>query len=145
MKRPIRLGLAVLMVCGILAVTPSGADAAPESPDGAAATEAAAATRTTTVRWGPFDVPANGMTENLFVRPGGCSFLVGFITDCVSMDIEKSCEKCYVTKIIPNLVEAGTNTPVNYDTMGMLHHMVNVNFSRPDVTCRPNFLGGSIS
>lgn len=143
MGRWIKLGLATLLMCTVVAITPSVADAAPDSVGTEAAT--AQTTRTTTVRWGPFNVPAMGMTENLIAKPGGCSWLVGFITDCVSMDIEKPCENCYITKITPNLVVAGTDTVVNYDTMGMLHHVVNMNFSRPDVTCRPSIFGGSIN
>ncbi|HEX6235940.1 MAG TPA: hypothetical protein VFZ68_02035 [Acidimicrobiales bacterium] len=146
MSRRIRLGLAVIMVSGVLAVAPSGAGAAPDSTGEAAATEVASATtHTTTVRWGPFDVPAMGTTENLIAKPGGCSWLVGFFTDCVDMQIEKPCEDCYITKMIPNLVEAGTDTPVNFDNQGMLHHVVNVNWSRPDVTCRPSWFGDTIN
>lgn len=135
----------MLLMCAAVAVTPDIAEAAPDRADSATTAEAAAAVRTTTVRWGPFSVPAMGSTENLIAKPGGCSFLVGFVTDCVDMDIEKPCENCYITKIIPNLVLAGTNTPVNHDTMGMLHHVVNVNWSRPDVTCRPSLFGDTIN
>ncbi len=147
MKRWIKLGAALALACGSLVATPTFAGAAPETADDAVATEAVTqgATQTTTVRWGPFNVPAMGATENLIAKPGGCSSLVGFITDCVDMAIEKPCENCYITKIIPNLVLAGTDTPVNYDTMGMLHHVVNVNFSRPDVTCRPTLFGDAIN
>lgn len=144
MRKWMKLGIAVLMMCGVLVIAPAGADASPAAPDDAVTADAAeaatqGAAQTTTVRWGPFNVPAMGSTENLIAKPGGCSFLVGFFTDCVSMAIEKPCENCYVTKITPNLVLAGTDTPVNYDTMGMLHHVVNVNWSRPDVTCSPGF------
>ncbi|MFI9843643.1 hypothetical protein ACIHFD_41855 [Nonomuraea sp. NPDC051941] len=40
---------------------------------------------------------------------------------------------------MPDLVFAGTDTGVNMDTGGMLHHVVNVDFSRWDVTCPPGF------
>jgi hypothetical protein len=145
--RWIKLGLAALLMCTVVAVTPSVAGAAPDRTESSAAAESAAApvVQTTTVRWGPFNVPAMGTTENLIAKPGGCSWLVGFVTDCVDMDIQKPCENCYITKIIPNLVLAGTNTPVNFDTMGMLHHVVNVNWSRSDVTCRPSLFGDTIN
>lgn len=153
MGRWIKIGLATLLMSTVVAIAPSAADAAPDTADGAAAVDgavavegaaAAQAAQTTTVRWGPFNVPAQGTTDNLIAKPGGCSWLVGFFTDCVSMNIEKPCENCYITKIIPNLVLAGTDTPVNFDTMGMLHHVVNVNWSRPDVTCRPGLFSGTI-
>jgi hypothetical protein len=146
-KRRITFGLVTLLLCSVVAVGPSVADAAPDRVDGAAAAETSAAqtVHTTTVRWGPFNVPANGSTENLIAKPGGCSWLVGFFTGCVNMNIEKPCEDCYITKIIPNLVLAGTDTPVNFNTMGMLHHVVNVNWSRPDVTCRPSWFGDTIN
>jgi hypothetical protein len=150
MNRWIKLGVAVLMLCGVLAAVPAGAGAAPTSTGDAAVAETAevatqGATKTTTVRWGPFNVPAMGSTDNLIAKPGGCSWLVGFFTDCVNTAIEKPCENCYITKITPNLVLAGTDTPVNFDTMGMLHHVVNVNWSRPDVTCRPSWFGDTIN
>jgi hypothetical protein len=154
MRTTIKLAIAALFVCGSLVVAPLGADAAPdtaETADAAAAVEATteaaapAAVNTTTVRWGPFDVPGNGATENLIAKPGGCSWLVGFFTDCIDMQFEKPCENCYITKAVPNLVLSGTNTPVNFNNMGMLHHVVNVNWSRPDVTCRPNLFGDVIN
>jgi hypothetical protein len=132
--RWIKLGLAALLTCTVVAATPTAAGASPEGADGVAAPTV----QTTTVRWGPFDVPGNGTTENLIAKDGGCSWLIGFFTDCVDMNIQKPCENCYITKVIPNLVLAGTDTPVNFNNMGMLHHVVNMNFSRPDVTCRPS-------
>lgn len=146
MSRWIKLALAVVMLSGVLAVTPAGVDAAPTTAGEATATEVASTTtHTTTVRWGPFDVPAMGATENLIAKPGGCSWLVGFVTECVDMQIEKPCEDCYITKMTPNLVLAGTDTRVNFDTQGMLHHVVNMNFSRPDVTCRPSWFGDTVN
>jgi len=86
--RWIKLGLATLLMCTVVAITPSVADAAPDRAESSVAAETAAAetaaaqaVQTTTVRWGPFNVPANGATENLIAKPGGCSWLVGFVTD----------------------------------------------------------------
>jgi hypothetical protein len=47
----------------------------------------------------------------------------------------KPCENCSITRIVPNLVDASTGATVNMDNGGMLHHVVNVNWSRSDVTC----------
>lgn len=157
MRSTVKLIIAAVLVCGTLIVAPIGAGATPdtaggadaaatvEAPSAPAAPTAPAAVHSGSVRWGPFNVPANGMTENLIAKPGGCSFLVGFFTDCVDMQIQKPCVNCFVTKVTPNLVLSGTNTPVNFNNMGMLHHVVNVNWSEPDVTCKPTLFGDVIN
>ncbi|WP_433511811.1 hypothetical protein ACQP2T_49845 [Nonomuraea sp. CA-143628] len=103
----------------------------------------------TTVRWGPITIPAMsgdkvGEIKNEIALDGNCNPLIDIITSCRSMKIAKPCENCYITGIMPDLVFAGTNTGVNMDTGGMLHHAVNVNFSRWDATCPPG-LGDSIN
>ncbi|MEW1839392.1 hypothetical protein AB0392_15690 [Nonomuraea angiospora] len=80
-----------------------------------------------------------GEVKNEIALDGNCSPLIGLITSCRSMKIAKPCENCYITGVMPDLVFAGTDTGVNMDTGGMLHHVVNVNFSRWDVTCPPEF------
>lgn len=103
--------------------------------------------QTTVVRYGPFAVPAAmsadhpGMISNAIIREGGCRGL-GF---CLDMPVEKPCEDCYITEIVPNLVDATTGETINYDNGGMLHHVVNVNWSRPDATCAPGAGGGIIN
>jgi hypothetical protein len=91
--------------------------------------------RTTTVRWGPFTVPgaANGpgMLENTIVRDGGCRSGLG----CLDVAVEKPCEDCFLTRIVPNLVDARSGETLNFHNGGMLHHVVNLNWSRSDVTC----------
>jgi hypothetical protein len=95
------------------------------------------APQTTTVTYGPFTVPAAmgegmpGMLANAIVRDGGCRGL-GF---CLDMPVEKPCEDCYITRIVPNLVDADTGETVNFANGGMLHHVVNLNWSASDVTC----------
>ena len=102
--------------------------------------------QTTTVRYGPFTVPGAvgdepGMLENAIVRTGGCRGL-GF---CLDMPVEKPCEDCFITKIVPKLVDPATGETINFTDGGMLHHVVNVNWSRPDVTCPLGRDGGIIN
>jgi hypothetical protein len=97
----------------------------------------------TTVRWGPITLPAAqsedmpGEIVNEVAVNGPCNPLIGLFTTCRSMNIAKPCEDCYITGILPDLVLAGTDTGLNMETGGMLHHVVTVNFSRPDPTCPP--------
>ncbi len=115
---------------------------------GSARADAAPGEQTTTVQWGPFTVPGGteedpGMIENAIVREGGCQFL----NFCVDLPVEKPCDDCFITKIVPNMVDADTGETINFADEGMLHHAVNLNWSSPDVTCPPgsggaiNFLG----
>ncbi|GAB3655336.1 hypothetical protein GCM10027589_14460 [Actinocorallia lasiicapitis] len=118
---------------------------------------------TSTVRWGPVTIPAapadhdddhdheggepghgghNGAAGEIVNRiavDGQCSPLLTYtgLGDCVQMQIQKPCEDCYITGILPDLVKKGTDTSVNMDTGGMLHHLVLMNLSRPDITCAP--------
>jgi hypothetical protein len=96
----------------------------------------------TTVRWGPINMPAAGPDgpgelDNEIV---GVSGLFAWVYDLFASvgdyEVTKPCENCFITKITPNMV-LPDGTPVNFNNMGMLHHAVNVNFSKPDVTCRP--------
>src|SRR5919106_1815456 len=94
---------------------------------------------TTTIRYGPFTVPGStvsepGRLENVIVREGGC---VTQALPCIDRPMPKPCEDCYVTRIAPNLIDADTGETLNFHNGGMLHHVVNVNWSRPDVTCPP--------
>lgn len=103
----------------------------------------------TTVRWGPFTLPAAdangpGQLHNLIAKDGGCSWITNLFADCVETNITKPCTNCYITGIRPNLVEAGTNNVVNHMNGGMLHHIVNINFDRNDPTCPPNLFGKTI-
>lgn len=98
---------------------------------------------TTTIRWGPIDLPAAtsegpGEVHNELAGVDGFSaFLLGFFTELADYDVNKPCEDCYITAIEPNLVLADGTTG-NYNNGTMLHHVVNLNFSRPDITCRPD-------
>ena|SRR5918996_1262808 len=95
----------------------------------------------TTVRWGPITIPAAtssgpGELDNQ-IATANCRFIPW---NCISLPIQKPFSgDGYITGILPDLVYAGTDTSVNFDTGGMLHHVVNLNLSDPDVTCAPGF------
>ncbi len=150
MKRLLMLCAAGLLIIATLGVAPSVAQAAKGGNAGGGGGGGGGGEHVTTVRWGPLDIPAAdangpGAFENTIVKEGGCSWIVGYFNDCQSMPVQKPCEDCYITQVVPNLVESGTNNPVNYDNGGMLHHVVNVNFSRDDITCRPSWWGDSVN
>lgn len=100
---------------------------------------------TTTVRWGPIVLPAadaNGPGEvhnEVAGLSGFPAFLVGlFGRPLADYPVTKPCSNCYITSIAPNLVfEDGTTA--NMNNMVMLHHVVNMNYSKPDITCNPGF------
>lgn len=149
-KRLLMLCAAGLLIIGTLGIAPQGAQAAKGGSGGGPGGGGGGGENVTTVRWGPFDIPAAtadgpGAFENVIVKDGGCSWIVGYFSNCLDMNIEKPCEDCYVTRIVPNLVESGTDNPVNYHNGGMLHHVVNVNFSRDDTTCQPSWWGDSVN
>ncbi|MEV4113450.1 hypothetical protein [Nonomuraea sp. NPDC049695] len=142
MRRPLRwLRLTALPAAVVLmaALLPSAAHAAYEPP----AWDPPADQNVTTVRWGPIPIPAAqsddmpGEVVNQVAVNGPCNPLIGLFTSCRTLNITKPCEDCYLTGIMPDLVFAGTDTGVNMMTGGMLHHVVLVNFSRPDSTCPP--------
>jgi len=103
--------------------------------------------QTTTVRWGPIELPAAtdegpGEAHNEIAGTSGLSrLLLGLFTSVADYAVTKPCEDCYITGIDPNLVLAD-GTTANFNNGTMLHHVVNMNFSRPDVTCRPNLFSG---
>ncbi|MBB3063610.1 hypothetical protein [Microbulbifer rhizosphaerae] len=97
----------------------------------------------TTVRWGPIELPAataEGPGEKHNEVAGASDFsklLIGLFTSVADYAVTKPCQDCYITSIEPNLVLADGSI-ANFNNGTMLHHVVNMNFSRPDVTCRPN-------
>lgn len=99
--------------------------------------------QTTTLRWGPIELPAAtaegpGEAHNEIAGLSGLrSLLVGLYANIADYPVTKPCEDCFITRIEPNLVLADGTTG-NFDNGLMLHHVVNMNFSRPDITCRPN-------
>jgi hypothetical protein len=103
----------------------------------------AAAVNTTVVRWGPVVLPAAdangpGQIENEVAGVSGLSaWLIGLFQSIADYPVNKPCSDCYIVGIEPNLVFAD-GTTANFNNGTMLHHVVNVNYSRPDITCRPN-------
>jgi hypothetical protein len=106
-------------------------------------TAPASAENTTTVRWGPIVLPAAdangpGQVHNEVAGVSGLSaLLIGLFQSIADYDVQKPCSDCYIVGIEPNLVLAD-GTTANFDNGTMLHHVVNMNYSRPDITCRPN-------
>jgi hypothetical protein len=91
----------------------------------AAAPNAHAAT--TTVRYGPFTIPAaSGMV------PGTMS--------TVKLAVARPCVACFITSFQPNLVYRDGST-ANLDSGAMLHHGVWSSQLRPDATCSGTPLG----
>ncbi len=116
----------------------------------------------TTVRWGPMTIPAApsmedpmasaampdhgampaGELDNQIALDGGCNPLLStwgpvspYKVSCIPMSIPKPCDDCYITGILPDLVKKGTDTSVNMNNGGMLHHVVLMNLNRQDATC----------
>jgi hypothetical protein len=117
--------------------------------DQSSTAEASHQPQTTTVTWGPFTLPAAdangpGQLHNTIAKDGGCSWITNLFAECIETTIEKPCSNCYITEMRPNLVDSNTGETVNFNNGGMLHHVVNVNFSRDDPTCPPNLFGKTI-
>ena len=92
------------------------------------APSAAAADPTTTVRYGPFTIPAGTMTDP------------GMIHNRLLLGVKRPCSTCYITSMDPDLVyEDGT--PATMADGPMLHHAVWTSQWRPDATCSGSWLG----
>ena len=138
----------VLMAMVVIVAAAAFATVAVDTP---AASGQPPVEHTTTVRWGPFMVPPGGGhgghggsgLHNIIVREGGC---ISFGLDtCFDTEMTKPCEDCFITRIVPNLVDPETGESINFDNGGMLHHVVNVNFSKPDPICAPSGDGDLIN
>lgn len=101
---------------------------------------------TTTLRWGPITIPAAdamgpGMVKNEIAGLSGLAeLLAGLFTSVANFSVNKPCSDCYITQFKPNLVFADGSL-ANMSTGVMLHHVVNMNVKKPDVTCPPGFSG----
>jgi hypothetical protein len=95
---------------------------------------AQAATRETTVRYGPFDIPAASSSD------------VPSMLEKVKLGVTKPCQDCYITSFKPNLVypdgsEANVINVTDPYTSSvkqsgvMLHHALFTNQFRSDATC----------
>lgn len=90
--------------------------------------EASHQTETTTVRYGPYTIPAasDGMP--------------GMLENKLELWTSKPCTNCYVTSMSPNLVYEDGST-ANVNTGAMLHHMVLGSQFKSDATCSGDWLG----
>lgn len=101
--------------------------------------------QTTVVRWGPIELPAatgeapGAVHNEVAGLEGFRASLVDGVTSAADFEVEKPCEDCYIVGIQPNMVLENGET-ANFNNGIMLHHAVNLNFSDPDVTCRPSLL-----
>lgn len=135
-----------VVVAGLLiALGTFGDDLRGSGPD----TAEAATWNTTTVRWGPYTIPAMDSQEN-FLTTDNCNGLGGILLQllggvtCINRSVPKPCSgTCYIGAIIPNLVYAD-GSPANMDTGAMLHHMVLMSRARGDLSCPKNLFGGPI-
>jgi hypothetical protein len=135
---------AFISVVGILLAVVVAGDAVTRSAD------PAEAATTTSVRYGPFHLPAGtmsgpGQLHNTIVREGSCSWLTDIFAHCLNQPVPPPCTDCYITGMVADIVIAGTDTSLNHMNGGMLHHVVNLNFSRNDPTCPPNLFGNTIN
>ena len=88
----------------------------------------AASAGTTTVRWGPYTIPAGTMTDP------------GMIHNKLQLAVRRPCSDCFITAFKPDLVYAD-GTRANMDTGPMLHHAVWTSQWRSDATCGNDWLG----
>jgi hypothetical protein len=94
----------------------------------AAPSEAAAATSTRIVRYGPYTIPAGTETEP------------GMIHNRIRLAVSRPCLDCYITSFTPDLVY-GDGSRAAMDTGAMLHHAVLTSQFRQDATCSGTWLG----
>ncbi len=83
---------------------------------------------TTTVRYGPYTIPAGTMDDP------------GMIHNKLQFAVKRPCIDCFITSFKPDLVDTGGNS-VNMDTGPMLHHAVWTSQWRRDATCGGDWLG----
>ncbi|MET8677139.1 hypothetical protein ABZW18_05950 [Streptomyces sp. NPDC004647] len=120
---PFTVGIATALVVG--AIPAAGAVNLPSAAGQktAPAGQQASAPQTTTVRYGPFTIPAATDDDH------------GTTGNRLKFGIQKPCDNCFITGFKPNLVYAdGSNANVN--TGPMLHHVVLGTHRRSDVVCK---------
>ncbi|MGI5399256.1 hypothetical protein ACQEVG_07365 [Streptomyces sp. CA-135486] len=113
-----KIALTAVVVAAALAAgaTPAVSDIAP------VARRQDPGPQVTTVRYGPFTLPAASGHDH------------GETGNRISWNVQKPCDDCFITGFKPNLVyEDGSNANVN--TGPMLHHMVMGNHWKNDVVC----------
>ncbi len=120
MPRP-SMALVVGLACLLVLVPAGAAGAKPGKGRG----------QQTTVRYGPFTIPAStGMQEG--VMPGDAD--TGRMLTRRLVGVPKPCDDCSITGFRANLTYAD-GASANFDTDVMLHHLVMSNASARDLTC----------
>jgi Stress up-regulated Nod 19 len=90
---------------------------------------ASAEETTTTVRYGPYTIPAGTMTNP------------GMVHNKLELAVRRPCSDCFITGFTPELVDlAGNPVPKAMDG-AMLHHAVWTSQWRSDATCSGTWLG----
>ena len=85
---------------------------------------------TTTVRYGPYTIPAGTTTDP------------GMIHNKLEFGVKRPCSDCYITAFKPDLVYADPEgTQATMDQGPMLHHAVLTSQFRRDATCGSDWLG----
>ncbi|MGP3948966.1 hypothetical protein [Streptomyces sp. 7N604] len=116
--------ISVTMATALAVGAPQAVGAAGPAPADreTAPTQQASAPQTTTVRYGPFTIPAATEDDH------------GTTHNRIKFNIQKPCDNCFITGFKPNLVYAdGSNANVN--TGPMLHHVVLGTHRTRDVVC----------
>jgi hypothetical protein len=92
---------------------------------------AAATTKTKTIRYGPFTIPA---------AEGA---MMGELNDDVKLGVKKPCKNCYITSMHANFVTANGEQANAYNGL-LMHHMVLFAYGREDATCGSETLVGKL-
>src|SRR5215207_11762453 len=82
----------------------------------------------TTVRYGPYTIPAGTMTDP------------GMVHNKLQFAVSRPCSDCFITKFKPDLVYAD-GSKATMDQGPMLHHAVWTSQWRSDATCGSSWLG----
>jgi hypothetical protein len=79
---------------------------------------------TTTIKYGPYTIPAATSAEKM-----------GMIHNNIAANVARPCNNCYITGMQAGLLTAADNQEANVDKGLWLHHMVMFDSSKQDVTC----------
>ncbi|MUL43590.1 hypothetical protein FZ103_20855 [Streptomonospora sp. PA3] len=121
------IALAVGSMTAVQNSDPASADAQTTQSD-SAEVRASAQEETTTVRYGPYTLPAAGSGDSEDGH-GGHGQESG-----IALNAEKPCEDCFITGFAPNLTYAD-GTDANVDEGAMMHHFVLFDSTEDDAVC----------
>jgi hypothetical protein len=125
--RSAALGIAMVVVGMLASATPAAADSVTNissftDPRGAMANTGGQLVRGL---YGPFTVPANSEVHN-----------------AIDLNAPAPCQNCYITDMVPDLVDASSGNTVNLAQDIMLHHFVLINQAKADLVCPGGLQGG---